>query len=126
MGSTMGMRMPKVPQLVPVAKAKPPPTRKMMAGSMLYRPAAAPSMQPETNSAAPSALVMLLSVSAKVRMMMAGTMASKPGTMDFIASLNEITRRRIRYTNANSSAMSEPHGRAVNASVLPNARMTFM
>ena len=74
------------PQLVPVAKAKPPPTRKMMAGSMLYRPAAAPSMQPETNSAAPSALVMLLSVSAKVRMMMAGTMASKPGTMDFIAS----------------------------------------
>src|SRR5699024_8836127 len=61
MGSTMGMRMPNVPQLVPVANASPHATRKMMAGSMLNRPAAAPSMQPDTNSAAPSALVMLFS-----------------------------------------------------------------
>ena len=35
MGSTMGMRMPNVPQLVPVANARPSATRKMMAGSIL-------------------------------------------------------------------------------------------
>ena len=35
MGSTMGIRMPNVPQLVPVANARPHATRKMMAGSML-------------------------------------------------------------------------------------------
>ena len=32
---TMGIRMPKVPQLVPVAKASTQATRKMTAGSML-------------------------------------------------------------------------------------------
>ena len=47
-GSTMGIRIPKVPQLVPVAKARPSATRKMTAGSMAKSPAAAPSTRPAT------------------------------------------------------------------------------
>ena len=47
-GRTMGIRMPKVPQLVPVEKARPRATRKITAGSMENRPAAAPSTRPAT------------------------------------------------------------------------------
>ena len=48
MGRTMGIRIPKVPQLVPVAKASRHATMKMIAGSMLTRPAEAAYMTPST------------------------------------------------------------------------------
>ena len=48
MGRTMGIRIPKVPQLVPVAKASRHATMKMIAGSMLNRPAEAAFMTPST------------------------------------------------------------------------------
>ena len=35
--TTMGIRIPKVPQEVPVAKARPQPTKKMNAGSRFIR-----------------------------------------------------------------------------------------
>ena len=47
-GRTMGMRMLKVPQLVPVAKASRQATTKMMAGSILNRPAEAAFITPST------------------------------------------------------------------------------
>ena len=52
-------------------------------------------------------------------------MALKPAMMLSMESLNFTTRRASRYTNANTSAMMEPHGSATNASVSPKARMTF-
>ena len=48
MGSTMGMRMPKVPQLVPVAKASRQATTKMIAGSSMKRPSDACFIRPST------------------------------------------------------------------------------
>ena len=96
MAVTMGMRMPKVPQLVPVEKARKTATRKIMAGSMEKRLSAAPPTTPATNTSAPRAPVMDLRVSAKVRMSRAGTMAMKPLVMQSMASLNVTTRRAMR------------------------------
>ena len=54
MPTTMGSRMPKVPQEVPVEKAKKMATKNTMAGSIPVKPAALPSKMPLTYSAAPS------------------------------------------------------------------------
>ena len=45
---TIGIRIPKVPQLVPEAKAKKHATRKMIAGSILVSPVDAPCIRPAT------------------------------------------------------------------------------
>ena len=93
--STMGIRMPKVPQDVPVAKARKQPMRNTMAGSSIWNPAAECSTTAATYSRAPSESVMAFRLHAKVRIMMAGTMALKPSGMQAIISLKPI-RRRIR------------------------------
>ena len=92
----MGMRMPKVPQLVPEAKASRQATRKITAGSMAYRKLDAPRMTPSTNMSAPRALVMLLRLTARVRMVMGGTMAMKPLGTQAMASLKVSARRATR------------------------------
>ena len=96
MAVTMGIRMPKVPQLVPEAKASRQATIKMTAGSMLYRLADAPHITSWTYSAAPRPLVMLFRLTAMVRMMMGGTMALKPLGTQAMASLKVMTRRATR------------------------------
>ena len=48
----IGIRIPNVPQEVPVENDRKQPIRKMIAGSMTCRPAAEPSTRPETNSLA--------------------------------------------------------------------------
>ena len=92
---TMGIRMPKVPQLVPEANARKQATRKMMAGSILVSPALAPCISPATYTSAPKSPVMVLRVTAKVRISMAGTMALKPCVRQFIASLKETSLRHM-------------------------------
>ena len=74
----IGMRMPKVPHDVPVAKAKNAATMNMMAGRSIWSSAALPATVDDTYSAAPSESVMLFRVHASVRMSIAGTIASKP------------------------------------------------
>ena len=86
--------MPKVPQEVPEAKARITATTKITAGSMLYRPVAAPSMTLCTKSAAPSIPVMLFRETARVRMVMAGTMEMKPLGTHSMAALKVMTRRQ--------------------------------
>ena len=85
--STMGIRIPKVPQEVPVANAMAHAIRRMIAGRKLLRASAEPkalfTKVPESKSA-----VMFLRVVAIVRMRMAGTMAIKPLGMHSMASLN--------------------------------------
>ena len=49
-GSTMEMKMPNVPQLVPVENARNTATRKMTAGSRLNRPGATPSIMLATKT----------------------------------------------------------------------------
>ena len=92
---TMGIRMPKVPQLVPVAKARPQPMRNTMAGRKFCRLSALLYTKSRTKYLAPRESVMDFRDQAKVRMRMAGTMALKPsGTQDII-SLKDMDRRTV-------------------------------
>ena len=108
----MGIRMPKVPQLVPVAKASSAATMKMMAGNSCCSPEALPATTPDTYSAAPKESVMLFSVHARVRMRMAGTIDSKPLMRLLIASSNgrvlRVTKRRRVSTKEASEPMTSP------------------
>ena len=92
---TMGIRMPKVPQLVPVAKASRQPTRKIMAGRITSIPPATERIASSTNTAAPSESVIAFSVHAKVRISIAGTMDLKPSGIHAMQSRNGSTLRTI-------------------------------
>ena len=74
---TMGMRIPNVPQLVPVAKEIAQATRKMIAGRNLSSPEAS-ARADLTNVLESRRPVIFLSEVAIVRMRMAGTIAIKP------------------------------------------------
>ena len=91
--STMGMSMPKVPQLVPVEKAMKQPMRNTMAGSRALKLSAEARSVVSTKAVAPSESVMALRLQAKVRMSMAGTMALKPSGMHSIICLKLMARR---------------------------------
>ena len=86
--TTIGIRIPNVPQLVPVANARNIATRNIMAGRKLSRLPEAPFTRPATYSLAPKLSVILLSVHAKVRIRIAGTIALKPSGMQANDSLN--------------------------------------
>ena len=91
---TMGIRMPKVPQEVPVAKASRQPMTNTMRGRIIWRPPAEDRTKSRTKNFAPRESVMFFRLQAKVRIMMAGTMALKPSGMQPIISLKLIERRR--------------------------------
>ena len=83
------MRMPKVAQDVPEAKARPVATTKMMAGRSPMSPPAEFATTPATKVAAPRLSGMLFSVHANVRINMAGTICLKPSGRQSIHSLND-------------------------------------
>ncbi len=85
--------MPKVPQLVPVAKDRKQAIRKMMAGRKAAKPPALPLTTASTNSFAPRESVMAFRLQAKVRIRIAGTMALKPSGMLSVICLKVRTRR---------------------------------
>ena len=96
---TMGMRIPKVPQDVPVANAMKTATTKMMAGSRDCRPAATPFMAPSTKAEAlriSSPVVRFFREVARVRMMIGAIMAMKPSGTLFMASLNVMSFLQMR------------------------------
>ena len=70
---------------------------------------------------APREPVIPLSVQAKQRIRIAGTIAQKPLGSAFIASLKEITLRQIRYITLNTTATAEPRARPAEASQLLKA-----
>ena len=94
--ATMGMRIPNVPQDVPVEKARTQATIKMIAGRKFARPAAALSISVATNTSAPKRPVMFLRAVANVRIKIAGTIALKPLGMHSIASLKVTSFLAIR------------------------------
>ena len=75
---TIGMRIPNVPQDVPVANARTQATRNIIAGRNEPRASACPLMRSPTKYLAPRIEVMFLRAVAKVRMSIAGTIAIKP------------------------------------------------
>ena len=87
----IGIKMPNVPQEVPVAKARPQAMAKMMAGSMFCKPCALPPTRPATYSLAPKESVIAFNVHASVRIKIAGTIALKPSGRQDIIDLNEMT-----------------------------------
>ena len=91
---TIGIRMPNVPQLVPVENARMTATTKMIAGRKFCRPAAGPLMMSEMKTFAPSESVIVFSVHAQQRIMIAGTIALKPSGNASMQSRKLITRRQ--------------------------------
>ena len=76
--TTIGISMPNVPQLVPVANARNIATINIMAGRKLRNPTDNPPTSPATYSLTPRLSVVALSVHANVNMRIAGTIALKP------------------------------------------------
>ncbi len=85
--TTIGMRIPNVPQEVPVEKARKHATMKMIAGRKFIKDPALLCTASATKVAAPRESVMAFSVQAKVRIRIAGTMALKPSGRQAIQSL---------------------------------------
>ena len=92
---TIGIRIPNVPQDVPVENAITQATIKMIAGKNTAR-LDAPERRLSTNTSEPSPLVIFLSAVAKVRIRIAGTIATNPLGIEAIDSLNVIALRHIR------------------------------
>ncbi len=91
--TTIGIKIPKVPQEVPVAKAKRQSTTKIIAGRKFNRLPALTSTRPATYTSAPRLSVIAFNVQAKVRIRIAGTIALKPSGMQAMQSENLRTRR---------------------------------
>ena len=91
---TIGIRMPNVPQLVPVENARMTAITKMIAGRKFCRPAAGPLMMSEMKTFAPSESVIVFNVHAQQRIMIAGTIALKPSGNASMQSRKLITRRQ--------------------------------
>ena len=90
----IGIRIPNVPQEVPVANARKQATTKIIAGSIILSPAAEPSTRPATNSFAPRLSVIALSVHANVKIKIAGTIALNPSGTQSMLALKESTLRQ--------------------------------
>ena len=90
---TMGIRIPKVPQLVPVEKASRQPTTNTITGRIICIPVALSRTKSRTKYLAPRESVMAFRLQAKVRIIMAGTMALKPSGTQLIMSLKDMARR---------------------------------
>ena len=82
----MGIRIPKVPQEVPVENARKHATRKIIAGRKFISEPALFCTVSATKTAAPRESVIAFSVQAKVRIKIAGTIALKPSGRHFIQS----------------------------------------
>ena len=91
--TTIGIRMPKVPQDVPVANERPTAIRKMITGRNIRNPVAECSTSPATYSFAPRLSVMDFRVHANVRIRIGETICLKPSGTHSIIALNETMRR---------------------------------
>ena len=89
MATTIGIKIPKVPQEVPVAKASPMAIRKINTGRKDNAEPALLFTITATNSFAPRLSVMAFKDQAKVKINMAGTICLKPSGRQSIPSLKE-------------------------------------
>ena len=84
----IGIRIPKVPQEVPVANARPTAITNTIAGRKFCRDCALPDTRSATYVSAPRDSVTDFSVHARTRIMIAGTIALKPSVRLSMHSLN--------------------------------------
>ena len=122
-GMTMGSRMVKVPQEVPVAKPRNAAIRNTTAGRKFFRPGPNLDTRSATNSGAPRALVTSPMVQARHRIRMAGTICLKPSGRQSISSVKLMARRTMKKIMVKIRATREPRGRASKAEVLAKAVM---
>ena len=116
---TIGIRIPNVPQDVPIAKASPPATRNTIAGIIAGGILDAATKPPTNSPVFKSSLHTPLIVHASVRIMKAPTIDFTPIPIPSINSLNVITLRGTKRRNATISAPNPASARALPASVFP-------
>ena len=123
MGTTRGMRMPKVPQAVPVEKLRNPAMMKMRKGSM------GPIMLPPVTRDSTNLGVWSRSWQTPLRPQaststrLAGSMAFMPSTRPCMNSARFIRRRGTYCTKATMSAPKDAQTREGEASQLPRAAL---
>ena len=114
--TTIGMRIPNVPQDVPVAKARKIAITNTRAGRKLMKLPAPLCTIPATNSFAPRLSVIPFNVHARVRIRMAGTIALNPSGRQAMM-LSNFRTLRIRYAMiVTINAPMEPSMRPTEAS----------
>ena len=95
-GITMGSRMVKVPQEVPVAKPRKAAIRNTTAGRKFCSRSPNPFTIPATKSGAPREVVTSPIVQARQRIRIAGTICLKPSGRQSISSVKLIERRSMK------------------------------
>ena len=106
--TTIGIKMPNVPHEVPVEKASPTPTKKIIAGIKFIKPAALPEMRLATKTFAPSVSVTPFKLQANTRINIAGTIALKPSGKHSRHLRNFKTRRPIYQITVTASVQKLP------------------
>jgi hypothetical protein len=86
--SVIGIRIPNVPQEVPVANERTHAIKKITAGKTLINEPFVESTTPATNSAAPRESVIAFRVHARVRIEIGATIALNPSSRQAMHSLN--------------------------------------
>ena len=94
-GHTIGIKIPKVPQLVPVENARNTATKNMIAGRNIFNAPAEFATIFSTKTLAPNKPVIPDKVHANVRIRIGATIALKPSGIQFVNSLKVITPRII-------------------------------
>ena len=120
MGTTMGIRMPNVPQAVPVEKERNAATTNTMAGRMAMGTLDELTTS-DTYGPTLSALHTPFSVQARVRMLHAGTMDLIPAVMPSI-KLRKVRMRRGRNSTAATTTVSYTHLDVYKRQLLCHAR----
>ena len=119
---TMGTRMAKVPQLVPVENARNTAIANMIAGTMMLAEAPVPTMV-FTNAPISRASPMPFNVQAKIRIAIAGIISLKPSTKLSMNPLKVTTPRGRYRTSMKRTVIIVAKIRLVSASQPANAVM---
>ena len=123
MGTTIGIRIPNVPQAVPIEKERNAAIAKTKTGRSI---ADIPELvtTPSMNcGACRRSRHTPESVHARIRMMFAGSIIFMPSTAPFINSLNVTKRRGTNIRSATTMAEKDAHTSEIDADELPMAAM---
>ena len=122
MDTTIGISIPKVPQLVPVAKAKNIATTNITTGRNELKPLAAFSIRPPTKLVDPrSSFEIFFKLVAIVKINIADTIDENPSDTESIDFSNDITFLTTKNIMDMIKATMEPIARAIDESVLAKA-----
>ena len=118
---TIGIRIPNVPHDVPVANESPTPIRNTTAGKSGRNALALRRTNSAISIFAPSPSVIVLSVHAQQRIIIAGTIALNPSGIESIHSLKLSVLLNRKYITEKISPANEPITNPTDASAFENA-----